>query len=65
MATGGELTQLDSNTLLRITEKNCPVHEQELLAMKCCLRKWRHYPENQPETVILTDHRSLEHVLKG
>src|SRR5262249_19544886 len=36
-----------------------PVHEQELLAFVYCLKKWRHYLDNQCFTVY-TDNRSLE-----
>ena len=41
-------------------EMNYPVHEQELLAIVCALREWRHYLHGQPFTV-LTDHGPLKH----
>jgi hypothetical protein len=41
-------------------ELNYPVHEQELLAVVCALKEWRHYLHGQPFTV-LTDHNSLQH----
>ena len=39
-------------------ERNYPVHEQELLAILHCCKKWRHYILNQP-TDIMTDHAPL------
>ena len=41
-------------------EQNYPVHEQELLAIVCALKEWRHYLHGEPFTV-LTDHNSLQH----
>ena len=40
-------------------EKNYPIHEQELLAIVCALKEWRHYLHGSKFTVI-TDHRSLQ-----
>jgi hypothetical protein len=42
-------------------EKNYPVHEQELLAIICALKEWRHYLHGQHFTVI-TDHCSLKYL---
>ena len=42
-------------------EKNYPVHEQELLAIICALREWRHYLHGSKFT-IFTDHRSLQYI---
>lgn len=42
-------------------EKNYPVHEQELLAIICALREWRHYLHGAKFKVI-TDHRSLKYL---
>ena len=39
-------------------ERNYAVHEQELLAIICALREWRHYFHGSKFKVI-TDHRSL------
>ena len=40
-------------------EKNYPVHEQELLAIVCALKEWRHYLHGT-QFKVLTDHRSLQ-----
>jgi hypothetical protein len=42
-------------------EMNYPVHEQELLAIICALREWKHYLHGQPFKVM-TDHRSLQYL---
>ena len=42
-------------------EKNYPVHEQELLAIICALKEWRHYLHGNHFKVI-TDHRSLKYL---
>jgi hypothetical protein len=42
-------------------EKNYPVHEQELLAIICALKEWRHYLHGARFKVI-TDHRSLRYI---
>lgn len=42
-------------------EKNYPVHEQELLAVICALREWRHYLHGS-HFKIRTDHRSLRYL---
>ncbi|MGH2639958.1 MAG: reverse transcriptase domain-containing protein, partial [Rhabdochlamydiaceae bacterium] len=42
-------------------EKNYPVHEQELLAVICALREWRHYLHGRKFKVI-TDHQSLRYL---
>lgn len=42
-------------------ERNYPVHEQELLAILHCLKKWRHYILNQP-TIVATDHAPLKYL---
>jgi hypothetical protein len=43
-------------------EKNYPVHEQEMLAIVCAFREWRHYlhGSHHPITVI-TDHNTLKY----
>ena len=41
-------------------EKNYPVHEQELLAIICALREWRHYLHSGIKFTIVTDHKSLD-----
>ena len=40
-------------------ERNYSIHEQELLAIICALREWRHYLHGNKFTVI-TDHKSLQ-----
>lgn len=41
-------------------ERNYPVHEQELLAIVCALREWRHYLQGASAGFrVLTDHHSL------
>ena len=42
-------------------ERNYPVHEQELLAILYCCKKWRHYILNQ-ETLVTTDHAPLRYL---
>jgi transposase InsO family protein len=42
-------------------EKNYPVHEQELLAVICALREWRHYVYGK-EFKVVTDHQSLRYL---
>jgi hypothetical protein len=42
-------------------EQNYPVHEQELLAVICALKTWRHYLYGEQFT-IETDHASLQHL---
>ena len=42
-------------------ETRYPVHEQELLAVVCALKEWRHYLHGRPFTV-LTDHHSLQYL---
>ena len=42
-------------------ERNYPVHEQELLAIVCALREWRHYLHGSKFTII-TDHKSLKFI---
>jgi hypothetical protein len=42
-------------------EKNYPVHEQELLAVICALKEWRHYLHGRKFTII-TDHQSLRYL---
>lgn len=43
-------------------EKNYPVHEQELLAIVCALREWRHYLHSGIKFTIITDHKSLRYI---
>ena len=70
MAVGGILSQEQSDDkllhpvafeskMMSKAEQNYPVHEQELLALKHCLDKWRHYLDTMPFTVY-TDNRLLE-----
>ncbi|HJS83264.1 MAG TPA: reverse transcriptase domain-containing protein, partial [Nitrososphaera sp.] len=42
-------------------ERNYPVHEQELLAVICALREWRHYLHGSRFKAI-TDHKSLKYL---
>ena len=42
-------------------EMNYPVHEQELLAIICALKEWRHYIHGRKFTII-TDHQSLRYL---
>lgn len=42
-------------------EKNYPVHEQELLAVVCALKEWRHYLHGRKFRII-TDHQSLRYL---
>ncbi len=42
-------------------ERNYPVHEQELLAVICALKTWRHYLYGEQFT-IETDHESLQYL---
>jgi hypothetical protein len=42
-------------------ERNYPVHEQELLAIICALKEWRHYLHGS-KFKVLTDHRSLRYL---
>lgn len=42
-------------------ECNYPVHEQELLAIICALKEWRHYLHGNKVKVI-TDHKSLKYL---
>jgi hypothetical protein len=42
-------------------EKNYPVHEQELLAIICALREWRHHVYGKDFKVI-TDHHSIRYL---
>jgi hypothetical protein len=44
-------------------ERNYPVHEQELLAVVCALKEWRHYLHGSSFQVkVKTDHRSLTYL---
>jgi hypothetical protein len=43
-------------------ERNYPVHEKELLAIKEALRAWRCYIDNGTTTTIVTDHESLQYL---
>ena len=67
-AIGGVLMQDHGNGLQPIcyesrkmipAERNYPVHEQELLAILHCCKKWRHYILNQT-TNVATDHAPLK-----
>jgi hypothetical protein len=69
-AIGATLSQDQGNGLQPIAfmskkmnphEKNYPVHEQELLAIVCALKEWRHYLHGRPFTII-TDHQSLRYL---
>ena len=40
-------------------ERNYPIHEQELLAVICALKEWRHYLHGAKFQVV-TDHKSLQ-----
>ena len=69
-AVGGELLQDQGHGVQPIAymskkmlpaEKNYPVHEQELLAIICALREWRHYVYGK-EFKVITDHQSLRYL---
>jgi hypothetical protein len=71
-AIGGLLLQDQGNGLQPIAhnyesrkmipaETRYPVHEQELLAILFCCKKWRHYILNN-RTEITTDHAPLKHI---
>ena len=69
-AIGATLSQDQGNGLQPIAfmskkmlpaEKNYPVHEQELLAVICALKEWRHYLHGRKFTII-TDHQSLRYL---
>jgi len=66
-AIGATLSQDQGNGLQPIAylshkmnphERNYPVHEQELLAIICALKEWRHYLHGR-RFQIITDHQSL------
>jgi hypothetical protein len=42
-------------------ERSYPTHEQELLAVICALKEWRHYLHGQ-KFCIITDHQSLKYL---
>ncbi len=43
-------------------ERNYPVHEQELLAIICALKEWRHYLHSERPFTIKTDHKTLTYL---
>ncbi|KAF1327712.1 reverse transcriptase, partial [Globisporangium splendens] len=49
---------------LRPAERNCPVHDKELLAMKYALAKFRVYLLGEEQFAIYTDHASLRTAVK-
>ena len=73
-AIGSALMQLDSegrervvayqSRQLRSAERNYPVHDKELLAMKFALEKFRVYLLSSKPFVIYTDHASLRTAVK-
>jgi hypothetical protein len=43
-------------------EKNYSVHEQEMLAIVCAMKEWRHYLHGSSHTIsIVTDHNTLKY----
>jgi hypothetical protein len=70
-ALGMELSQDHGNGLQPVAfmskkmlaaEKNYPVHEQEMLAIICALKEWRHYLHgNKFKIIVITDHKSLKY----
>jgi len=69
-ATGGVLTQLDSNgdrhpisfisKTLSPAERNYEIYDRELLAIIRALEEWRHYIQGSPHTtIVLSDHKNL------
>ena len=69
-ATGGVLTQLDSNgdrhpisfisKTLSPAERNYEIYDRELLAIIRGLEEWRHYIQGSPHTtIVLSDHKNL------
>lgn len=45
-------------------ESRYPVHDREALALYLALKQWRCYLENSDNTVCLTDHKPLVHLLE-
>ena len=46
---------------LKPAERNYPIYEKELLAIKVALEEWRHYLEGSPhQFTVLSDHKGLE-----
>ena len=69
-ATGGVLTQLDSNgdrhpisfisKTLSPAKRNYEIYDRELLAIIRALEEWRHYIQGSPHTtIVLSDHKNL------
>ncbi|KAG3234038.1 hypothetical protein PI124_g20909 [Phytophthora idaei] len=50
---------------LKPVERNYPVHDKELLAMKCALAKFRVYLLGSGQFVVYTDHASLRTAVKS
>ena len=71
-ATGAILTQKDArgkhqavgflSKTFNEAERNCDIHDRELLAVFGALTPWRHLLLSSPyETTVLTDHKNLEY----
>jgi hypothetical protein len=70
-ATGGVLSQYDDDGLLRpcayFSRKNTPaecnyeIHDEELLAIICCLREWESDLNSIRHFKIITDHKNLRY----
>ena len=58
-ADGAERVVCDQSRQLLPAERNCPVHNKELLAMKYALAKFRVYLLGYRPFVVYTDHASL------
>ena len=69
---GAVLLQKDENNDLRPVsyfakslnkaQRNYPVYDQELLAIVCAMKEYRHYLEGCQHITILTDHATLRHL---
>jgi len=51
---------------LNEAEKNCEIHDKEMLAIIQCLEAWRHFLEGVKDWFeIWTDHKNLEYFMKA
>ena len=59
---GNNLPIAYESRVLNKAERRYPVHEQELLAILHCCRKWRHYLVGTIGTTVLSDHAPLQYI---
>ena len=52
---------LGVSVLLKVHEKNYPIHDLELAAVVHALKTWRHYLYGQ-KCDVYTDHKSLKYI---